>query len=31
VSLGEKESLAKGKDVFCEEESEGSLTAKMSY
>jgi len=29
VSLGDKESLAKGKGVFREEESEGSLTAKM--
>ena len=31
VSLEGKESLARGKGVFCEEESEGSLTAKAWY
>ena len=29
MSLGDKESLAKGKGVFGDGESEGSLTAKM--
>jgi len=31
VSLEERESLAKGKGVFGDEESEGSLTAKTRY